>query len=237
MKMRRWGWRYSELYCEVHPTSAKIPTEDVASWCLGLINISCFAPEKSLWYSEADLQRRIRRLSGCSAHRCSGFLLLQVGSHRHRETLQQKKKIMIFYDEMFLSNWWIKDWTCEIFFHPSPLSQYSSQEAALHAQLHPPPPVRDLHPQESGCVHQRFSAVCRPKHGSLHRVHGEAAAQCGHDCYTFINILQLQLMNVFFVSWSLHFLLLDKLQIFPETTLMSPEDLFCLGKVPKSYLS
>ena len=96
MKMRRWGWRYSELYCEVHPTSAKIPTEDVASWCLGLINISCFAPEKSLWYSEADLQRRIRRLSGCSAHRCSGFLLLQVGSHRHRETPQQKKKIMIF---------------------------------------------------------------------------------------------------------------------------------------------
>lgn len=101
METRRWGRRYSELYSEVHPTSAKIPTEDVASWCLGLINISCFAPEKSLWYSEADLQRRIRSLSGCSAHRWSGFLLLQVGSRQHRETLQQRKKMMIFYDEMF----------------------------------------------------------------------------------------------------------------------------------------
>lgn len=52
----------------------------------------------------------------------------------------------------------------------------SPQEAALHAQLHPPQPVRDLHAQKSRCVHQRFSVVCRQKHGPLHSVHSKAGA-------------------------------------------------------------
>lgn len=55
-------------------------------------------------------------------------------------------------------------------------SMFLFQEAALHSQLHSPQPVCDLHAQESRCVHQRCSVVCRQKHGPLHSVNSEAAA-------------------------------------------------------------